>query len=93
MTSLAIDTHLDDDAWAEHLDNPGAVQIGDITRIGIRDAGMASGQPAVAVLIRCHDGTEVIAQTSWSFLATAMRVLAASPNNTATAAPLTGSTR
>jgi hypothetical protein len=64
MSELHVDLEIQDGDWWPHLaDSP--VKHGFIERIGNLPNGMASGLPALQILVTLDDGTKVVAEASW----------------------------
>lgn len=67
-----------DCAFEEDLKGRDDWQGGMLDAITFLDAGMSSGKPSIAVLVKCEDdGSLVIAQTSWALLHAAVRAFEA----------------
>ena len=66
-----------DGAFEEDVGASGEYLSGMLDAITLLDAGMSSGKPSIAVLVRCFDGQLVIAQTSWALLHSAVRAFEA----------------
>ncbi|OHV46634.1 hypothetical protein BBK14_01945 [Parafrankia soli] len=75
MTGLSIVPDLDRAPWTD-LTNPTPAQL---TRIGLLRNGATTGRASVGLVLELEDGTQVIAQTTWRLLHTAVRALAAGP--------------
>jgi len=52
-------------------------QGGTLDAITVLEASTISGKPSVALLVKCADGTIVIAETTWALLHAAVRAFEA----------------
>lgn len=77
MSHLGITMNLDIDPWTDLLPDP--PEMGTIDRVGLLPEGMASGRPAVILLVLMPDGSKVAAQASWAQWKLAMSALGAAP--------------
>jgi hypothetical protein len=59
--------------------NPQGRYLAAITDVGLLARGTGNGTPVVAFLIELPNGRQVVAETTWELLRTAVRALQASP--------------
>jgi len=77
FTGLAIDLDIQDGAWGQHITDSATLKHGRIERVGNLPNGTSKGLPAFQLLATLDDGSQVIVETTWALIYTAVRGLAA----------------
>jgi hypothetical protein len=77
-SALDVRPNLELDPWTDLRSVPFAGQ-GTVQRIGLLPGGTTGGRPSIAMIVRLSDGRQVLAETTWALMETAVRALAASP--------------
>lgn len=77
MTPLSIVMDLDANPWTDlQSADP---EVGELTRIGLLRHGTTEGRATVGLVVTLPDGSNVLAQTTWRLLFTAVHAMAAGP--------------
>jgi len=72
FTGLAVDVEIRDGEWSQHLTDLATLKHGYIKRVGCLANGTAAGKPAFQLMATLDDGSQVIVETTWSLIYTAV---------------------
>jgi hypothetical protein len=76
FTGLDVRPDVEQHPWLDIADN---TPEGQLVRIGLLRSGTAGGRASVGMLVKLEDGSQIVVQTTWRLLYTAVRALHVSP--------------